>query len=96
MLYRIVVHAALAGDEDGVLARLREVLEANGLEITVLTAHEAEPDGGRVLHVESAIEAPSGYHASAVSGPELFARLLEEAGLPTDRDAIMVEAQRPA
>jgi hypothetical protein len=94
VLYRVVVHAPAGESDEQVLARLREVLEDSGLEVGEVHTHES--DGNRVLHFESALEAPSAYHASIVSGPDLFERVLEEAGLPTPKHAIVVAAQRAA
>jgi hypothetical protein len=80
VLYRVVLHAPAPPDQDEeeALRRVRASLEGEGLEVAELRVEDWR-EGGRTIHVDTRMEAPSRYHASQISGPRLFARLMLEA-----------------
>jgi hypothetical protein len=94
VLYRIVVHAPAYDADDGSLTRLRRAMESRQLEIADLR-RELGPHDNPLFRIESTLEAPSSYHASVITGPQLFAEVFEEAGVPMHRGQVVVEAVRP-
>jgi hypothetical protein len=93
LLYRIVIHAR--GDEvdDDAFERLRQVLDESELDVTDLR-WEVGPTGVPLVYIEWPSEAPSAYHAQAVTGPPLVAKLFAEAELPKSANMLSIEAVR--
>jgi hypothetical protein len=83
MLYRITAHISPASEQtDPELDDLRRGLDRSGVETAALGVEEI--GGRRWLHVESSVEAISGYDARRIAGLVMFERALSEGGLRPD------------
>jgi hypothetical protein len=93
LLYRIVIHARADEIDDDAFERLRQVLEASELDVTELR-RMAGPGGAPLIYIEWPSESPSAYHAQAVIGPPLVAKLFTGAELPKSAYQLAIEAVR--
>jgi hypothetical protein len=93
LLYRIVIYARADEIDDDAFERLRRELEASELDVTELR-RVAGPGGAPLIYFEWPSEAPSGYHAQAVIGPPMVAKLFTGAELPKTAYQLSIEAVR--
>ena len=93
MIYRVILHAPAPDDEDAALERVRAALERSGIQPDELRVEDWH-EGGRAFHIEAGVEAPSSYHATQVSAPELFQSPLIEAEIGIEGERIDFVAQR--
>src|SRR5712691_7499678 len=96
MLYDVTVHIAAGELQEADLDEFSRTLEHAGLNVLGLALEEGPEGGPPWLHVESSVEAQSGYEARRIKGPPLFARALSEAGLQVEEHEIGIVLTRDA